>query len=81
MVNDNESNPPENTKFMSQVKISPMSEDGEYIANGITNTHVVSSSSVDAVDDVLERLDSHVKLLVEDDPFAGVALDTGIRKD
>jgi len=76
VVNDN---PPENTNFMSQVKISPMSEDAEYMANGITNTYVVSSSSVDAADDVHKRLDSHVGLLTEDDPSAGAALDTGIR--
>ena len=31
LVNDN---PPGNTKFMSQVKISPMSEDADYVAMG-----------------------------------------------
>ena len=66
LVNDN---PPGNIKFMSQVKISPMSEDAEYVANGITNPHVVSSSPVDAADDVLERLNSHVGLIAENDPI------------
>lgn len=69
----------ENTKFMSEVKISPMSKDAEYTSNGITNTRVVSSSSVDAADDVLQRLDSHVGPITGDDLSAGAALDTGIR--
>lgn len=68
-----------NTKFMSQVKISPMSKDTEHTANGITNTNVVSSSSVVAAVDVLQRLDSHVGPITGDDPSAGAALDTGIR--
>ena len=76
LVNDN---PPGNTKFMSQVKISPMSEDADYVANGITNPHVVSSSPVDAADDVLERLNSHVGLIAENDPSSGAARDIGIR--
>ena len=76
LVNDN---PPGNIKFMSQVKISPMSEDADYVANGITNPHVVSSSPVDAADDVLERLNSHDGLIAEDDPSSGAAWDIGIR--
>ena len=76
LVNDN---PPGNIKFMSQVKISPMSEDADYVANGITNPHVVSSSPVDAADDVLERLNSHVGLIAEDDSSSGAARDIGIR--
>jgi hypothetical protein len=63
----------------SQLNVSPMFEDGEYMSNRITNTHMASVLLIDAADDVIERLDSHVKRVVEYDLSVGAALHIDIR--